>query len=168
MTSPDEGTSARLRALPFWNGAITTENGAIRDLNARAAAETDPLVRQAVEMQTIEEARYIALFINWMEPRQPPVVAWPCVPPALLEGAHAASMETIQDSTRRRVEKQFHAQGRRLVRCRHRSQDVLSPVPVRRRTADGMFDLRLKGPRAMPAMIGLLARIIPAAKSKTG
>jgi hypothetical protein len=54
----DADCLARLQALPFWNDAVTTEDGATRDLNALAAAETDPLVRQAVELQAFEEARH--------------------------------------------------------------------------------------------------------------
>jgi hypothetical protein len=67
----DEGTLARLMALPFWDDAVTTEDGATRDLNALAGAETDPLVRQAVEMQAfrllhqldgMENERRMAMF----------------------------------------------------------------------------------------------------------
>jgi len=54
----DADCLARLKALPFWDDAVTTEDGATRDLNALAAAETDPLVRKAVELQAFEEARH--------------------------------------------------------------------------------------------------------------
>jgi hypothetical protein len=54
----DADCLARLKALPFWNDAVTTEDGATRDLNALAAAERDPLVRKAVELQAFEEARH--------------------------------------------------------------------------------------------------------------
>ena len=54
----DADCVARLKALPFWNDAVTTEDGATRDLNALAAAETDPLVRRAVELQAFEESRH--------------------------------------------------------------------------------------------------------------
>ena len=54
----DADCQARLKALPFWDDAVTTEDGATRDLNALAAAETDPLVRKAVEMQAFEESRH--------------------------------------------------------------------------------------------------------------
>jgi hypothetical protein len=54
----DADCLARLKSLPFWNDAVTTEDSATRDLNALAAAETDPLVRKAVELQAFEEARH--------------------------------------------------------------------------------------------------------------
>lgn len=53
----DDEALTRIRALPFWNDAITTEDGATRDLRVLAAAEPDPLVREAVALQAFEENR---------------------------------------------------------------------------------------------------------------
>jgi len=54
----DDAARARLTALPFWNDAVTTEDGATRDLEVLAAVEPDPLVRAAVALQAFEENRH--------------------------------------------------------------------------------------------------------------
>ncbi len=54
----DEAARARLVGLPFWNDALTTEDGATRDLKVLAEAEPDPLVRAAVALQAFEENRH--------------------------------------------------------------------------------------------------------------
>jgi hypothetical protein len=54
----DADSRARLKALPFWNVALETEDGATRDLEAMAAIETDPLLRRAIALQAFEERRH--------------------------------------------------------------------------------------------------------------
>ncbi len=48
----------RLRAIPFWTEAITTEREAGLLVRACAEASDDPLVREAIALQGYEEARH--------------------------------------------------------------------------------------------------------------
>jgi hypothetical protein len=57
----DEQSLARLRALPFWEEAISTERATAAKVQAQAQLETDPLLREAVTLQGYEEARHSAL-----------------------------------------------------------------------------------------------------------
>lgn len=57
----DGQSLARLRALPFWEEAISTERATAAKVQAQARLETDPLVREAVALQGYEEARHSAL-----------------------------------------------------------------------------------------------------------
>lgn len=57
----DEPSLARLRALPFWQEAISTERATAAKVQAQARLETDSLVREAVALQGYEEARHSAL-----------------------------------------------------------------------------------------------------------
>jgi hypothetical protein len=52
---------ARLRALPFWEEAVSTERATAAKVQAQAQRETDPLVREAVALQGYEEARHAQL-----------------------------------------------------------------------------------------------------------
>lgn len=54
----DEISLARLRAIPVWTMALEVENSAGVMLDGFARTETDPLVRQALELQGYEEARH--------------------------------------------------------------------------------------------------------------
>ncbi len=54
----DADASARLRALPFWDVALETEDQATRDLQALARIEPDPLLRRAIDLQAFEERRH--------------------------------------------------------------------------------------------------------------
>src|SRR5262245_15554616 len=54
----DADAQARLKALPFWNVALETEDDATRDLEALAAIEPDPLLRRAIALQAFEEQRH--------------------------------------------------------------------------------------------------------------
>src|SRR5579863_4955725 len=49
---------ARLRAIPVWSMALEVEEGAGKMLAGFSATETDPLVRQALELQGFEEDRH--------------------------------------------------------------------------------------------------------------
>jgi len=51
----------RLRSLPFWEEAVTTEQATAAKVQAQARLETDSLVRDAVALQGEEEARHAAL-----------------------------------------------------------------------------------------------------------
>lgn len=54
----DEISLARLRAIPVWTMALEVENSAGVMLDGFAKTETDPLVRQALQLQGFEEARH--------------------------------------------------------------------------------------------------------------
>lgn len=57
----DEAERARLAALPFWNEAVTTEGNVARKVQALAPLISDPLLREAIELQGYEEGRHAAL-----------------------------------------------------------------------------------------------------------
>ncbi len=54
---------ARLRGLPFWQEAVSTENVTSNTVAAAAALEADPLVREAIELQGFEEMRHARLLL---------------------------------------------------------------------------------------------------------
>src|SRR5262245_36486396 len=51
----------RLRSLPFWGEAVTTEARTPSWSPSSAQAESDPLVKEALELQALEEGRHAAL-----------------------------------------------------------------------------------------------------------
>jgi hypothetical protein len=51
----------RLRALPFWGEAVTSERTAGARVKAMADAERDPILREAIAMQAYEESRHAEL-----------------------------------------------------------------------------------------------------------
>jgi hypothetical protein len=53
----------RLRGLPFWQEAVSTENVTSNTVAAAAALEADPLVRKAIELQGFEEMRHARLLV---------------------------------------------------------------------------------------------------------
>ncbi|HZO82592.1 MAG TPA: hypothetical protein VFB33_12940 [Candidatus Binataceae bacterium] len=58
---------ARVRAMPFWNEALTTERIATRRIRLMVEAERDATVREAIAIQAYEEERHAALFECLME-----------------------------------------------------------------------------------------------------
>jgi hypothetical protein len=52
---------ARLRAMPFWGEAISTERDVAKKVQALAPLEPDPLMREAIALQGYEEGRHSAL-----------------------------------------------------------------------------------------------------------
>jgi hypothetical protein len=58
----DDGALERIRAVPFWQEVLHTERRAGAIVAAYAAATiADPLVREAVELQGVEEERHAQL-----------------------------------------------------------------------------------------------------------
>ena len=57
----DAATVAKLRALPFWQEAVSSERTAAARVQAMAEVEPDPELRDAIAMQGYEEARHAAL-----------------------------------------------------------------------------------------------------------
>ncbi|MGH7964265.1 MAG: ferritin-like domain-containing protein [Candidatus Binatia bacterium] len=62
----DAGDVARLRALPFWEEAVSTEHATAAKVQAQAQRETDPLMREAVALQGYEEARHSTLIHTFL------------------------------------------------------------------------------------------------------
>lgn len=72
----------RLRSLPFWEEAVTTEHATAAKVQAQARLETDPLVHAAVALQGEEEARHSALLAALLSHYDIPVpVLSPALPP---------------------------------------------------------------------------------------
>jgi hypothetical protein len=57
----DEAALARLRAVPFWQEVLHTERRAGAIVDAFAATIDDPVVKQAVALQGLEETRHAEL-----------------------------------------------------------------------------------------------------------
>ena len=72
----------RLRSIPFWHEALRTEQGAGAMVNAFAATISDPLLREAIALQGMEEDRHgrlIGFLINHYDIQisQPPAPILP-------------------------------------------------------------------------------------------
>jgi hypothetical protein len=57
----DEAALTRMRAVPFWQEVLHTERRAGAIVQAFAETITDPLVREAVDLQGVEEERHAQL-----------------------------------------------------------------------------------------------------------
>src|ERR1700757_4297007 len=57
----DAASLERLRSLPFWDEAVSTEHATAAKVQAQAKLEHDPLLHEAVALQGYEEARHSAL-----------------------------------------------------------------------------------------------------------
>ena len=57
----DDGALERMRAVPFWQAVLHTERRAGAIVAAYAATIADPLVREAMELQGVEEERHARL-----------------------------------------------------------------------------------------------------------
>jgi hypothetical protein len=57
----DPQAIARLRAMPFWGEAISTERDVAKKVQALAPLEPDPLLREAIALQGYEEGRHSEL-----------------------------------------------------------------------------------------------------------
>lgn len=57
----DDGSLARLRSLPFWGEAVSSERTAGARVRAMADVEKDAVMREAIAMQAYEEERHAAL-----------------------------------------------------------------------------------------------------------
>lgn len=74
----DTASLARLRALPFWDEAVSTERATAAKVQAQARLESDPLLHEAVALQGYEEERHFALLESLLAhydiqvPLQPP------------------------------------------------------------------------------------------------
>jgi hypothetical protein len=57
----DEGALGRMRAVPFWEEVLYTERRAGAIVRAFATTIADPLVREAIDLQGVEEDRHAQL-----------------------------------------------------------------------------------------------------------
>ena len=76
---------ARLRGLPFWQEAVSTENVTSNTVAAAAVLEPDPLVRKAIELQGFEEMRHARLLVELTSHYHIPVGSPPRFTPHSLE-----------------------------------------------------------------------------------
>jgi hypothetical protein len=76
----DTASVERLRSLPFWEEAVSTERSTAAKVCAQALLETDPLIREAVALQGEEEARHSAVLDALLTRYQIPVKARPPAP----------------------------------------------------------------------------------------
>src|SRR5690348_6529267 len=76
---------ARLRALPFWQEAVSTENVTSNTVAAAAVLEADPLVRKAIALQGFEEMRHARLLLALTTHYRIPVEEPPRFTPRSLE-----------------------------------------------------------------------------------
>ena len=80
-----EAELARLRSLPFWQEAVSTENVTSNTVAAAAALEADALVRKAIELQGFEEMRHARLLVALTSHYRIPVELPPRFTPRSLE-----------------------------------------------------------------------------------
>jgi hypothetical protein len=57
----DDSAVQRLRSMPFWQEAISTEADVARKVQALAPYERDPLLREAIALNGFEEGRHSAM-----------------------------------------------------------------------------------------------------------
>ena len=76
---------ARLRSLPFWQEAVSTENVTSNTVAAAATLEPDPLLRKAIELQGFEEMRHARLLVELTSHYRIPVDSPPAFTPRSLE-----------------------------------------------------------------------------------
>jgi hypothetical protein len=57
----DDASLQRLRALPFWQEAVSSERTAAARVQKMAEVERDPMLRDAIALQGYEEGRHAAL-----------------------------------------------------------------------------------------------------------
>src|SRR5690348_5233868 len=75
----------RLRSLPFWQEAVSTENVTSNTVAAAATLEADPLVRRAIALQGFEEMRHARLLVALTSHYRIPVQSPPRFTPHSLE-----------------------------------------------------------------------------------
>jgi hypothetical protein len=83
----DAASAARLRALPFWDEAVSTERATAAKVQAQAELETDPLIREAMALQGFEEARHSQLLEALLDTYD---IASASPPPSLVPSVPAA------------------------------------------------------------------------------
>jgi hypothetical protein len=83
----DSATIDRLRSIPFWSVAVTAERNAGKMVTGFAETITDPLIREAMAVQGVEEARHARLLATMLAHYDVPVVARPAPPVITTERA---------------------------------------------------------------------------------
>jgi hypothetical protein len=80
-----ETTWARLKRMPFWQEAVSTENITSNTVAAAAVLEPDPDLRKAIELQGFEEHRHARLLLGLTSHYRIEVQAPPRFEPTSLE-----------------------------------------------------------------------------------
>ena len=83
----DEATIARLRSIPFWDVALSAERNAGVMVAAYAETIADPLIREALVMQGVEESRHARLLAEMLKRYEVPVAEKPPSPATAKERA---------------------------------------------------------------------------------
>lgn len=83
----DEATIARLRSIPFWGVALAAERNAGVMVAAYAETIADPLIREALAMQGVEESRHARLLAEMLKRYEVPVAEKPLSPATAKERA---------------------------------------------------------------------------------
>jgi hypothetical protein len=83
----DQTSIDRLRSIPFWSVALAAERNAGRMVARYAETLTDPLIREALAMQGVEEARHARLLDEMLKRYNVPVLEKPLPPPDASERA---------------------------------------------------------------------------------
>lgn len=73
----DDAAIDRLRAIPFWDAALRAERNAGVTVSGFAALHSDPLIRQALALQGIEETRHAAILDEMLHRYKIPVADLP-------------------------------------------------------------------------------------------
>src|ERR1700736_3999463 len=60
-----EANLQRVRSMPFWSEAVTTERTAGLRVKLMADAEKDPVIREAIALQAYEESRHAQMLEAW-------------------------------------------------------------------------------------------------------
>jgi hypothetical protein len=76
----DPDSLARLRAMPFWHEAISTERDVARKVRALVPHISDPQLRDAIDLQGFEENRHATLLGHLVERYEIPLPEIPMPP----------------------------------------------------------------------------------------
>ncbi len=97
----DPQSLERLRGIPFWTAALDTEREAGVMVSAFAETVADPLIREAIALQGLEEARHARLIQHLIErydipmSDRPPVILPKNLQPAFIEFGYGECLDSF-------------------------------------------------------------------------